>query len=427
MDTVLVTGGSGFVGSHVILQLLNAGYDVRTTVRSLKREPDVRAMLKNAGVDPNERLTFFPADLERDAGWPDAVTGCDYVIHVASPIPAAAPKTEDELIRPARDGVLRVLRAARDGKVRRVVLTSSCGAIYYGHPPQSAPFDETSWTNIDGDMSAYVRSKAIAERAAWDFMSAEGGSLELSAINPAGIFGPVLGADFSSSIELVTRLMKGMPGCPRLYFGVVDVRDVADLHLRAMTHPAARGERFIPSGDIMSMLAIATVLRERLGDAAKKVPARELPSWLVRVAALFDRDRREPHQVWDCARKGLTTGGSRIFACAATMRMVLPRPCRPQCAALGRSSRSPRIRTVAAAIATRCPPGNRIGNSINAQHDPAHHRPCVIPKRSAWKSAAAPNTASSGCAWHRLRHRCLIGEHCHTNATSSATTAGRYE
>ena len=132
MNTVLVTGGSGFVGSHVILQLLNAGYDVRTTVRSLKREPDVRAMLTNAGVDPNGRLAFFPADLERDAGWRDAVTGCDYVIHVASPIPAAAPKTEDELIRPARDGVLRVLRAARDAKVRRVVLTSSCGAIYYG-------------------------------------------------------------------------------------------------------------------------------------------------------------------------------------------------------------------------------------------------------------------------------------------------------
>ncbi len=248
MDTVLVTGGSGFVGSHVILQLLNAGYDVRTTVRSLKREPDVRAMLKNAGVDPNGRLAFFPADLERDAGWPDAVTGCDYVIHVASPIPAAAPKTEDELIRPARDGVLRVLRAARDGKVRRVVLTSSCGAIYYGHPPQTAPFDETSWTNIDGDMSAYVRSKAIAERAAWDFMSAEGGSLELSAINPAGIFGPVLGADFSSSIELVTRLMKGMPGCPRLYFGVVDVRDVADLHLRAMTIPPRAASASSPLG-----------------------------------------------------------------------------------------------------------------------------------------------------------------------------------
>ena len=194
-------------------------------------------MLKDAGNRADQRLSFFAADLERDEGWLQAVAGCDYVIHVASPMPAAAPKTEDELIRPARDGVLRVLQASRDAGVRRVVLTSSCGAIYYGHPPQTEAFDETSWTNVDGDMSGYVRSKAIAERAAWAFMSANGGSLELSVVNPAGIFGPMLGPDFSSSIDLVTRLLKGMPGCPRLYFGVVDVRDVADLHLRAMTHP----------------------------------------------------------------------------------------------------------------------------------------------------------------------------------------------
>src|SRR5262249_4652977 len=148
---------------------------------------------------------------------------------------------------------------------------------------QAAPFDETSWTNLDGEMSAYVRSKAIAERAAWDFIAAEGGQLELSTINPAGIFGPVLGADSSSSIELITRLMRGMPGCPRLYFGVVDVRDVADLHLRAMTHPAAKGERFIAvSGGLMSMLDIAKVLKTRMAGAAKKVPTRQLPNWFVR-------------------------------------------------------------------------------------------------------------------------------------------------
>ena len=211
MSTVLVTGGSGFVGSHVVLQLLNAGHDVRTTVRSLTRETGVRAMLKDAGVAPDRPLSFFAADLERDEGWQEAVTGCDHVIHVASPIPAAAPKTEDELIRPARDGVLRVLRASRDARVKRVVLTSSCGAIYYGHPPQAAPFDETSWTDIGGEMSAYVRSKAIAQRAAWNFMSEEAGSLELSVINPGGVFGPILGPDLSSSIDLVTRLMKGMP------------------------------------------------------------------------------------------------------------------------------------------------------------------------------------------------------------------------
>ena len=294
MSTVLVTGGSGFVGSHVILLLLRAGHAVRTTVRSLMREESVRAMLRDASADPGDRLSFFAADLERDAGWAEAVAGCDYVIHVASPMPRAAPKTEDELIVPARDGVLRVLKAARDAMVKRVVLTSTCGAIYYGHPPQKTPFDETSWTNLDGEMSAYVRSKAIAERAAWDFMRAEGGALELSVVNPAGIFGPVLGPDFSSSIELVKRLMSGAPGCPQLYFGVVDVRDVADLHLRAMTDPAAKGERFIAvSGEVMSMLDIATVLKARLGDAAKKVPTRQLPNWLVRFVALFDPRMRQ--------------------------------------------------------------------------------------------------------------------------------------
>jgi dihydroflavonol-4-reductase len=288
MSTVLVTGGSGFVGSYVVLQLLSAGHAVRTTVRSLKREESVRTMLRAGGADPGERLSFFAADLERDGGWSEAVAGCDYVIHVASPIPVAAPKSEDELIVPARDGTLRVLRLARDAGVKRVVVTSSGGAVYYGHPQQEAPFDETSWTNLDGELSAYVKSKAVAERAAWDFMAAEGGALELAVINPAGIFGPLLGTDVSSSIELVKRLMDGMPGCPRLHFGVVDVRDVADLHVRAMTHPAAKGERFIAvSGRAMSMLDIARTLRARLGDAAKRVPTRELPDWLVRVVGRF--------------------------------------------------------------------------------------------------------------------------------------------
>ena len=314
MSTVLVTGGSGFVGSHLILQLLAAGHEVRTTVRSLTREETVRTMLRSGGADPGRRLVFFAADLERDEGWAEAITGCEYVMHVASPIPAAAPKTEDELIVPARDGALRVLKAARDGKVKRVVLTSSCGAIYYGHPPQAAPFDETSWTNTNGEMSAYVRSKAIAERAAWDFMAAQGGQLELSTVNPAGIFGPVLGADSSSSIELITRLMRGMPGCPRLYFGVVDVRDVADLHLRAMTHPAAKGQRFIAvSGAIMSMLDIATLLKRRLGDAAKRVPTHQLPNWLVRVVALFDPTVRPMLPLLDNTRHATSEKAERVL------------------------------------------------------------------------------------------------------------------
>jgi dihydroflavonol-4-reductase len=315
MSTVLVTGGSGFVGSHVILQLLSAGHVVRATVRSLKREESVRAMLRGAGAEPAERLSFFAADLERDEGWSEAVSGCDYVMHVASPIPIEAPKSEDELIVPARDGVLRVLRAARDAKVKRVVLTSSCGAIYYCHPPQEAPFDETSWTNLDGEMSAYVRSKALAERAAWDFMATEGGALELSVINPAGIFGPVLGPDFSSSIELVKRLLNGMPGCPQLYFGVVDVRDVADLHVRAMTHPAANGERFIAvSGEAKSMLEIAKAIKARLGDAAKRVPTRQLPNWLVRLIGRFRASVRSLVPLLGNVRNATSAKAERMLA-----------------------------------------------------------------------------------------------------------------
>jgi nucleoside-diphosphate-sugar epimerase len=289
MSTVLVSGGSGFIGSHSILQLLAAGHQVRTTVRNLKREGDVRAMLQEGGAEPGDRLSFIAADLEADAGWPEAVAGCQYVLHVASPMPPHPPKHEDELIIPAREGGLRVLRASRDAGVKRVVLTSSFAAISYGHKPQTAPFNETSWTNVNGDVPAYPKSKGLAERAAWDFIANEGGALELSVVNPTGVLGPVLGPDYSPSIQLVKRLMDGMPGCPKLNFGYVDVRDVADLHLRAMTHPAAKGERFIAvSGDTISMLDIAKVLKRCMGASARRVPTRELPNWLVRIAAIRD-------------------------------------------------------------------------------------------------------------------------------------------
>jgi nucleoside-diphosphate-sugar epimerase len=290
MSTILVTGGSGFIGSHTILQLLTAGHKVRTTVRNLKRESDVRAMLKEGGANPGDRLSFAAADLENDAGWSEAVSGCEYVLHVASPLPPGIPKHEDDLILPAREGTLRVLRAARAAGVKRVVLTSSFAAIGYGQKPQTAPFNETNWTIPGDDMTAYVKSKTLAERAAWDFIAKEGGNLELSAVNPVGVFGPVLGPDYSTSILIVQRLMDGaVPGCPRIYFGVVDVRDVADLHIRAMTHPAAKGERFLAvAGDFMSIVDIAKVLKNRLGAAAKRVPTRQLPDWMVRIAALFD-------------------------------------------------------------------------------------------------------------------------------------------
>jgi nucleoside-diphosphate-sugar epimerase len=291
MSLVLVTGGSGFIGSHIIIQLLAAGHQVRATLRSLKRESDVRAMLKEGGVEPGDRLSFVAADLDNDAGWPEAVAGCDYTLHVASPFPSNVPKHEDELITPAREGTLRALRASRDAGVRRVVLTSSFAAIGYGHKPQEKPLDETNWTDPDGkDLLPYVKSKTLAERAAWNFIATEGGGLELSVINPVAVFGPVLGPDYATSILLLKRLMDGaMPGCPRLHFGVVDVRDVADLHIRAMTNPAATGERFLAvAGDFMSVREIAKVLKRRVGAMAKRVPTLPLPDWLVRLAALRD-------------------------------------------------------------------------------------------------------------------------------------------
>lgn len=291
MSTVLVTGGSGFIGSHAILQLLNAGHQVRTTVRSLKREADVRAMLKQGGVTLGDRLSFAVADLESDNGWPEAVAGCEFILHVASPFPPNVPKNDDELIIPAREGALRVLRAARNADVKRVVLTSSFAAIGYGHQPQSEPFNETNWTNTDGEgLTAYVKSKTLAEQAAWDFIGREGGSLELSVVNPVGVFGPVLGPDYSTSILIVQRMLDGaIPGLPKLYFGAVDVRDTVDLHLRAMTDPAAKGERFLAvAGDFLSMLGIAKVLKDNMGAAARRVPTRELPNWMVRLASLRD-------------------------------------------------------------------------------------------------------------------------------------------
>ncbi|MGB7137606.1 MAG: aldehyde reductase [Acidobacteriaceae bacterium] len=291
MSTVLVTGGSGFIASHAILQLLAAGHTVRATVRSLAREPEVRSTLWNAGASPDAPLTFFAADLEKDAGWPQAVAGCDYVLHVASPFPSSVPKDPNDLIRPAREGALRVLRAARDAGVRRVVLTSSFAAIGYGHPARSTPFTEADWTDpASPDALPYVQSKTLAERAAWDFIAREGGNLELAAVNPVGVFGPVLNGDFATSILIVQRMLQGaLPGLPKLWFGAVDVRDVAGLHLLAMTHPAARGERFLAvAGDFLSMLEIATILRAHFGPAAGRVPTRQFPNWLVRLAALRD-------------------------------------------------------------------------------------------------------------------------------------------
>lgn len=293
MSTLLVTGGSGFVAGHVVAQALAAGHTVRATVRSPAREPGLRAALARVVPDTGDRLAFVHADLLSDDGWAAACAGVDQVLHVASPLTAT--QDEEEVIRPAVDGTLRVLRAARDAGVRRVVATSSCGAVYYGHPPRTEPFTEADWTNVGGGpMSAYVKSKALAERAAWAFLEREGGGLELTTIQPTGIFGPALTAEIPSSLRIVDRLLAGgMPACPDLWFAVVDVRDVADLHLRALTAPEAANQRFIATaGEPVSLLEIARLLRARLGDRAAKVPTRKMPDWIVRLGGLFNNELR---------------------------------------------------------------------------------------------------------------------------------------
>jgi dihydroflavonol-4-reductase len=293
MTRVLVTGGTGFLAAHCLIQLAAAGHEIRATVRDLAREADLRAMLHQGGAgDVGERLTLVRADLNADAGWAEAAAGCDYLLHVASPFPSTVPKDANELIVPARDGSLRVLRAAREAGVKRVVLTSSFAAIGYGAKRRTAPFTEDDWTDLnDPRVQPYQKSKTIAEKTAWDFIAREGGGLELAVVNPVGVFGPVLGPDYSTSIVLVKRLLDGsIPGCPDLWFGVVDVRDVADLHLKAMTDAAARGERFLATaGDFLSIREIAETLKSGLGEAAaRKVPTRGVPSWLMRVVGFFD-------------------------------------------------------------------------------------------------------------------------------------------
>jgi dihydroflavonol-4-reductase len=284
--TVLVTGGSGYIAGFLIRQLVGEGWTVNTTIRSLTREAEVRATL----AVPPESVRFFAADLMNDAGWAEAVAGCSHVAHVASPFPAGAVKHEDDLIVPAREGALRALRVAAAAGVKRFVMTSSAAAIAYGHPKGKDHYTEADWTNVDRPgVYPYVKSKAIAERAARDWVAAEGGAMEFCTVNPAAVLGPVLSDDFSTSIELVKKLLEGgVPGFPDIGFGVVDVRDVADLHVRTLEAPGMAGERFIASGPFLKMAAVGRILRDRLGPEARKVPTRNLPDFLVRAIALFD-------------------------------------------------------------------------------------------------------------------------------------------
>jgi len=288
--TVLVTGGSGFIGGWCVVGLLQQGYVVRTTVRDLSRESAVRAALGKV-VDPGNRLSFYAANLTSDEGWDAAVDGCDYVLHVASPLGVAEPKDPDVLIKPAREGARRAVGAAIKAGVKRVVLTSSVAATSPETTGDSLS-DETVWTNPNGPrVSAYAQSKTLAEKAAWELIQAAGGATTMATVNPALVLAPVLSADYSESVQVIERLLNGrVPGLPRLGFNIVDARDVADLHIRAMTAPEAAGQRFIAAGTYAWMADLAQMLRDHLGDQAAKTPTRKVPDFVLRLVSLFDRE-----------------------------------------------------------------------------------------------------------------------------------------
>jgi nucleoside-diphosphate-sugar epimerase len=280
----------------VALALLNAGYAVRGSVRDIGKAEKVRAALRRATASGNiDNLEFVVLDLMRDDGWAGAMQGCRYLQHVASPFVVQLPKDKNELIRPAVEGTRRALEAALAADIERVVLTSSAAAIMYGHPPgRTAPFTEADWSATEGgDVTSYTESKTRAELEAWSIMEAAGRRDDLVVINPTGILGPLLDDDPGTSGLLLKRLMDGsVPAAPKIYFGGVDVRDVAELHVKAMESPSAGGQRIIASSNVMSMKEIADVLRQAFPAYAKKLPRYEVPNWLVRLFAFVDPEMR---------------------------------------------------------------------------------------------------------------------------------------
>lgn len=272
--TVLVTGGTGFLGIHTILQLLQQGYEVRTTLRSLAKKENIIKALKEGGITDFSHLSFFEADLINDHNWEDAVKGSDYVLHVASPFPAQDPKDENELIIPARDGALRVLKASRNAGVKRVVLTSSFAAVGYSINEEDHIFTEKDWTDVNVELPAYIKSKTVAEKSAWEFIEKEGNDLELTVINPVGIFGPALGGITSASLDIaVSGILNGtLNYTPTFTMGVVDVRDVADIHIKAMLHSKASGERFIATSEgVMSFYDVAELFKKERPQYTSKI------------------------------------------------------------------------------------------------------------------------------------------------------------
>ena len=291
-SSILVTGASGFLAIHTIVQLLEQGYNVRGTLRTLSREAEVRETISKV-VQINDRLEILPVDLEQDSGWDEAMKDVEYVLHVASPFPLFEPKHEDELIIPAVQGTLRVLRAAQTAKVIRVVQVSSNAAVSAGHNGENKTFTEADWSNIDNHIGAYPKSKTLAERAAWDFINGAENTnkMEMAAINPPLILGPVPNKIFRTSIELIRTLMLGqVPGVGRIKMGMVDVRDVAAALILAMTTPEAAGNRFLCSADeAMWVKDIADLLHKQYAGRGYKINRFQFPSFMVRVIALFDK------------------------------------------------------------------------------------------------------------------------------------------
>jgi nucleoside-diphosphate-sugar epimerase len=292
-ESVLVTGGTGYVAGWVIVELLERGYSVRTTVRKLGKSEAVRKAVSTV-VDPGDRLAFVEADLTRDEGWDAAVAGVDYVLHVASPLGDENTRDSQALIVPARDGAIRVLRAATAAGVKRVVMTSAANAASPSSYAEEGVTDETLWTDPDDPtLIPYRRSKTVAEKAAWDFMADYEGPTSLTTILPGAVFGPILTTDNLGSVRIIERMVKGaMPGTPRIGLEIVDVRDLADIHIRAMTSPDAAGQRFLATGEFVWMKDVAQVLRVGLGEAGSRVRTRQLPDFVVRFTALFDRSLR---------------------------------------------------------------------------------------------------------------------------------------
>ena len=293
MNTVLLTGASGFIGKHIALQLLNQGYTVRASVRNSGKADEVRLAvtphLLNS-VDLDERLTFVELDLELDAGWDEALDGVDVLMHTASPFPIASPKIEDDLIRPAVDGTLRALKAAKHAGVKRVILTSSNAAVYGCELPEGkSAFDETMWTDIEHPIGrvAYTKSKTLAEKAAWDFVITQAPEITLTTINPVLVLGAPLDKNFGSSISVVERIMKGKdPMLPDLNFGIVDVRDVAKMHVSAITNEATKGERILAVAGTMSFVGIAKYLKSLYPKC--KAKTLKAPTSIIRLLAMFD-------------------------------------------------------------------------------------------------------------------------------------------